>query len=165
MKKHLALTLLIISAPLFIVSCVSSLLKDGPPTFSNEIKITSPQAPYNEMKTSVFPSWKNTKSGNVISIISDCNENSYYKLSNLHQLVEDSLESITLIKEEPLVLQNKPAASRHISALLDGHQIEVKTVSFKRKSCGYVTSLSGKTGQIAQDQNLFNQFISGFIFE
>ncbi len=165
MKKQLVATLIIIAIPFFFVSCVSSLLKDKPPTFSQEIKLTPPKPPFKKTETSVFPSWKSNKTGNVIAIVSNCNENSSYKLSSLHQLIEDSLEDVKTLKEETIALQNRPALLKAITAQLDGYLIEIYSVSFKRKSCGYVASLSGKLNSLTPDKNQFEQFINGFSFE
>lgn len=165
MKKQLAATIIIISIPFLFVSCVSSILKEKPPTFSTEIKIIDPAAPFVKTDTSVFPSWKNPKTGNVISIVSDCSDISSYKLSSLHQLIEEPLDEIKVIKEETSALQNRPALFRVINAQLDGRLIEVRSVSFKRKSCGYVASLSGKLNTLSADQIQFDKFLSGLKFE
>ncbi|MBY0553651.1 hypothetical protein K2P97_03925 [bacterium] len=164
MKKQLVATLIIVSLPFIFVSCVSSILKDAPPTFSKEIKLTEPTSPFIKMDTSVYPSWKNLKSGNVISIISNCSD-SDSKLSNLHQIIESSLDNIKVIKEETLTLQNRPAFARNINAVLDGVEIEIQSISFKRKSCGYVASLSGKLNNLTNDRKQFDQFLNGFSFE
>ena len=165
MKKQLVATLIVISTPFMFVSCVSSLLKDAPPTFSKEITLTPPPAPFQKMNTSVYPSWKNAKSGNVISIISDCAQDSSFKLSSLHQIIESSLDNVKVVQEETISLKGRTAFSRAISAHLDGLQIEVQSVTFKRKSCGYVASLSGKQGNLSSDKAHFDEFISGFSFE
>lgn len=165
MKKQLVVTILLLSMPLFYVSCVSSLLKESPPTFSKEIKYIEPPAPFARMNTSVFPSWRNPKTGNVISIISDCDANSSLTLSNLHLILEDSLTQVQVIKEESTALQDRPAYFKNITARLDGHDIEVTSISFKRKSCGYVSSLSGKKDGLTQDQNIFGDFNRGLSFE
>lgn len=165
MKKQLVATLFIIAVPFFFVSCVSSLLKEKPPSFSKEIKLTAPKLPFIKTETSVFPSWKNNSTGNVISIVSDCSDASSYKLSTLHQLIEDSLDDIKVLKEETIALQNRPALLKVVTANLDGQPIEVRSVSFKRKACGYLASLSGKTNSLIKDTPQFEQFISGLVFE
>lgn len=165
MKKQLVATLIIIAIPLFFVSCVSSILKDKPPTFSRKIKLIDPKPPFIKTEASVYPSWKSTKTGNVIAIVSDCSETSSYKLSNLYLLIEDPLENIKVLKEETIALQNRPAISRHITAQLDRQPIEVQSISFKRNSCGYVASLSGKINNLESDKRPFEQFINGFSFE
>lgn len=165
MKKQLVATLFIIAVPFFFVSCVSSLLKEKPPSFSTEIRLTAPKAPFGKTETSVFPTWKNSQTGNVISIVSDCNEGATNKLSTLHQLIEDSLDDVKIMKEETMALQNRPALLKFITANLDGQPIEVHSVSFKRKSCGYLASLSGKPNSLFKDTGHFDQFINGFGFE
>lgn len=165
MKKQLVATFIILLLPFAFGSCVSSLLKEAPPTFSNEILIKSPTKPFVKTETSIYPSWKNTQTGNVISIISDCKENSPYKLSNLHLILESSLENIQVSAENTITLNNKPAFHRVIKAQLDGSPIEIQSVSFKRKSCGYVASLSGKENNLSTDQKQFEQFINGFSFK
>jgi hypothetical protein len=165
MKKQLVATLIIVSIPFLFASCVSTLLKGSPPTFSKEISLSSPGPDFTKTDTSVFPSWKNSKTGNVISIVSDCSENAYYSLSSLHQLIESSLEDISVVKEENISLLDKAAFSKTINAELDGSEIEVQSVSFKRKSCGYVASLSGKRNNLAPDQASFQNFLNGFKFE
>lgn len=165
MKRQLAATLIVFVAPFLFVACVSSILKEAPPTFSREINLKDPAAPFVRMKTSVFPSWKSKTSGNVISVVSDCDRNSPQALSQLHRIVEDSLTSIEVIAEEGAFLHEKPALSKNIKAELDGSPIEVLSLSFKRKSCGYVTSLSGKIGTLTQDRAVFDQFNQGLTFE
>lgn len=165
MKKQLVATLFIIAVPFFFVSCVSSILKERPPSFSTEIRLTAPKAPFAKTETSVFPTWKNSQTGNVISIVSDCNDGATNKLSTLHQLIEDSLEEINVVKEETMALQNRPALLKILTASLDGQPIEVRSVSFKRKSCGYLASLSGKPNSLLKDTVHFDHFIQSFGFE
>jgi|GEM_PF-5270249 len=165
MKKQLVATICIIFVPFLFASCVSSLLKDKPPSFSHEIKLVAPGKPFVKTDTSIYPSWKNTITGNVISVVSDCNENSTYKLSHLHQLLEDSLENIIVIKEESTLFQKKPALSRIIQAKLDEQPIEIYSVSFKRKSCGYIAAYSGKINGLEADKFQFEKFINDFGFE
>lgn len=165
MKKQLVASLLIVSLPFLFVSCVSSLLKENPPTFSQEISYLAPAEPFVKMSTPVFPSWKNNKTGNVITIVSDCNPSSSFTLPGLHRMIENSIESPQIIKEENIQFQDKPAVAHRVSGKLDGLDIEVYSVSFIRKSCGYVSSLSGKKGALDSDQKNFEQFIQGFSFE
>ena len=166
MKKQIFATFFIIIIPFLVSSCVSSLFKAKPPTFSQEILLTEPHSPFTRTKTSVFPSWKNSSTGNVIAIVSDCSENSSYnKLSNLNQLIESPLEEVTLIHETPITLYNKPAILRTIHAKLDGQPIEVLSAVFKKKSCGYVATLSGKLNNLVADEKEFKKFIKGFGFK
>lgn len=165
MKKQLVATLLIIASPFLMVSCVSSLLKEKAPTFSKDIQFKDPQFGFSKVNLSVYPAWKNSKSGNVISIISDCNENGVASLSSLHQLITGSIEDSKTIKQELLSFKDKPALLYLTEGSLDGQPIAIRSISFKRKDCGYVSSLSGKPNSLDSDLNAFNSFNESFSFE
>lgn len=165
MQKQLVATFIIILMPFLFVSCVSSLFKDKAPTFSREIRLRAPEAPFKETDTSVYPSWKSSASGNVISIVSDCSQISSYSLSSLHQLIENSLQNVHTVKEEQVSIQGRPSLSKVIEGELDGFPIEVRSVSFMKKSCGYVGSLSGKKGSLDGDQAEFDRFLNNMSFE
>lgn len=166
MKKQIFNTILIIIIPIFFVSCVSSLFKAKPPTFSDEIQITEPLPPFMKTETSVFPSWKNKATGNVIAIVSECNTNSANNnLAGLHQVIDSTLEDVVLIREESILLYNKPALLRTVHARLDGNPIEVQSAVFTKKSCSYAATLSGKLNNLLSDVVIFKKFINGFGFE
>lgn len=165
MKKQLAATFLIITSPFLIVSCVSSLLKEKAPTFSKDIQYKDPQSGFSKVNLSVYPAWKNSKTGNVISIVSDCNENGVASLANLHQLITSSVEEAKTVKQEQLTFKDKPALLYLTEGSLDGQPISIRSLSFKRKDCGYVSSLSGKPASLEVDLAAFNAFNESFSFE
>lgn len=165
MKKQLAATFLIIASPFLMVSCVSSLLKEKAPTFSKDIQFKDPQAGFSKVNLSVYPAWKNAKTGNVISVISDCNENDVSSLSSLHQLITASIEEAKTVKQESITFKERPALSYLTEGQLDGQAIAVRSMSFKRKKCGYVSSLSGKPSSLDSDLQTFNAFNESFSFE
>ncbi len=165
MKKQLVSALIIIISPILFVACVSSLLKEKAPTFSSEINYAEPSAPFIYSNKSVFPSWKNKKTGNVLSVLSDCQNGAAASLGELQRLIEDSVENPNRLKESFISYQNKPALLRTIHAELDNSSIEIRSMTFKRLSCGYVVSLSGKPEQIGLDQNHFDAFLKSLSFK
>jgi hypothetical protein len=165
MKKQLVTTIIIVLLPFLFVSCISNLLKEKAPTFSKEVKVKEPAAPFESQSTSVYPSWKSSKTGNVIAIISDCDQNSTISLQQMHLLLEDSLNEIKVAKEETTEINSKPAYFKSITGLLDGFAIEIRSFSFKRKSCTYLSSLSGKKDNLEQDMEAFKQFNTNLSFE
>lgn len=165
MKKQLAATILIIALPFLMVSCVSSILKEKAPTFSKDIQFKDPQSGFSKVNLSVYPAWKNAKTGNVISLVSDCNENDPSSLAALHQLITASIENAKVTKQETLTFKEKPALLYMTEGQLDGQAIWVRSISFKRKDCGYVSSLSGKPSSLESDLSTFNSFNESFSFE
>ncbi|MCC2679257.1 MAG: hypothetical protein K0R29_1833 [Pseudobdellovibrio sp.] len=165
MKKQLVTTILVALFPILFTACVSSMLQGSPPTFSKDVRLINPASPFVATKNSVFPSWKSSRTGNVITIISECDPNSSASLSVLHRMVEEPLSGIQILKEENVTFQNKPAVFKAVKAELDGQAIELQSLSFRRKSCGYVSTLSGKPGNLQQDENEFSRFNAGLQFE
>lgn len=164
MKKQLIATFIIMSFPFLIVSCVSSLLQEKAPTFSKSIQFTDPKDPFYRLNKSIYPAWKNKNTGAVISIISDCTDQTQ-SLMNLQQLILDSIEQPKIVKQEQITFQNKPANFVTATGQLEQNDIEVHSISFKRKGCGYVTSLSGKINSLQNDQKSFKDFNESFRFE
>ena len=162
MKKQLVASLILIVTPILLVSCVSSLLQEKAPTFSSEVKYTEPRAPFVRLNKSVYPSWKNKETGNVISIVSDCSE---ITLEGLQQLIEGSLDKVITVAKENVTYKNKPALGQVTVGLIDSQQIQINSKSFKRKNCGYVTSLSGRIKNLDVDKTNLLQFEESLTFE
>ncbi len=164
MKKQLVASLILITFPIFLVSCVSSLLKESPPTFSKDVKWSEPATPFEKMSTPVYPAWKSATTGNVISIVSDCGSSTGPGLLGLHQLIESSVEEFKLVKEQKLLFQNQASIVHYSEGELDGAPIEIQSMSFRRKQCGYLTTLSGKRNNLDGDRKIFQQFNDGLRF-
>ena len=165
MKNQLAAALFIVLSPIVFVSCVSSLLAEKAPTFSKEVGFTAPPLPFYFLNKSVFPSWKNRSTGNVLSILSDCQPGNPTSLNDLQRLIEDSVENSVRVKENLSTYQNHPALNRTIRAELDGSPLEIRSMAFKKANCGYVVSLSGKSEQLNLDQNQFDLFVKSLTFK
>ncbi len=165
MKKQLAATIFTIAFPILMVSCVSTILKEKEPTFSKQINYKDPQVNFVKLNVSVYPTWKNSKTGNVISIVSDCSENFSGTLTSLQQLIAGSIEEAKIMKQESITLQGKPALLYLTEGQLDGQPIAVRSISFKRKACGYVSALSGRPTSLAADLKAYESFNESFSFE
>lgn len=165
MKKLLVAAILIILSPLFIISCVSTLLQEKAPTFSSEVHFIAPPVPFIRMNKSIFPSWKNKNTGNILTILSDCQAGNTASLSELQRLIEDSVENPNRLTESYIAFQEKPALQRLIRAEVDGSPLEIKSIAFKRISCGYVVSLSGKPEKINLDRASLESFLTSLTFK
>lgn len=165
MMKQLLATLILVLTPFLLASCVSSLLKEKPPTFSDEVTFTSPKTPFFRLTKSVYPSWKNKQTGNVLSIFSDCQTGMTSTLSELQRIIEDSVENSKRLAENQIQYQNKPALQRTLSGEVENNSIQIKSIAFKRLNCGYVVSLSGKPEQLHLDDNAFELFIQSLTFK
>ena len=165
MMKHLLVTLILVLTPFLLVSCISSLLKEKAPTFSDEVNYTSPKPPFFRLTKSVYPSWKNKITGNVLSIFSDCQNGMTSSLGDLQRIIEDSIDNSKRLTENQIQYQNKPALQRTLTGEVENNSIQIKSMSFKRLNCGYVVSLSGKPEQLRLDDTAFELFIKSLTFK
>lgn len=151
--------------PILLASCVSSLLKEKAPTFSSEINFRPPALPFVMLNQSVYPSWKNKNTGNVLSIFSDCQSDNSLSLVDLLRIIEDSVENLSKVSESSLTFQNKPALQRVIRGDLDNSPIQIKSTAFRKSNCGYVVSLSGKPDQLKLDEKALEAFTQSLNFK
>lgn len=150
---------------LLFSSCISSILKEAPPTFSKEILFQEPPSDFVRMSKSVFPAWKSKNTSNVISIISDCSESSIYTLDDLHQLISGSLDKPNVTLKESTQFKGRPAQKRTIEGEIDGNSIQIRSLSFRKNNCGYVTSLSGRPKVIQNDEKAYEHFNESLSFK
>jgi hypothetical protein len=149
---------------LFLNSCLSSLLKEPAPTFSDEIQLPAVISEFTQQKTSTYPSWKNKKTSNVISVISECSDVNL-TLKSAHAMITNAVESETVLEEKKSKHKDLPAYFRKISGQIDGHDLEIQSLSFKYKNCFYVSSISGSKEKIAQDVNTWTTFNQSIEFK
>ena len=157
----------VITYSLFLTSCsVSSLLnlKEAAPVFSNEIILPDLPVDFVIKKDTSFPSWKNTKTANMISVLSDCS-NSDMNLKNAHAVITNAIDNEIVIEEKKVEFKNTSGFYRKVTGRIDGHYIEIQSTSFKFKKCFYVTSLSGLLEKTASDLQLWQTFNQNIEFK
>lgn len=126
----------------FTTGCISNLLKEPAPTFSNDILLPALSDEFIQQKTSAYPSWKSKKTSNVILVISECSDPNL-NLKSAHSLITSALENEKVIEEKKTTFKKNPAYYRKVSGLVDGLDIDIVSTSFKYKDCIYISSLSG----------------------
>lgn len=137
--------------------CISSLFKEPPPQFSQEIIVPEPPKGFSALKTSTYPSWKNDNTQNVISLISDC-KNTAYSLVSVHDLITGAMETPKTLEEKMNQLNGRSTYFKKTAGSLDGHNIQTLSTSLKNKDCYYLSFLSGNPERISQDLAAWNEF-------
>ena len=155
-KKHPTALYLALFFGLVISGCISNILKEKIPAFSEEITFTSP-ASFKELK-SVYPSWKNQETQNVILIISNCDDNKYAP-AYAYMIISENVENpkVSTSKVEGLSLPRQ--VTKQILGSVDEEPVEVQTLSFQHKNCVYISALSGKPYTLAQDYPTWIAFL------
>jgi len=151
-------------ALLFIPGCISNIFREPKPTFSSDVLLPDLSFDFQQLTDNVYPAWKNKNTGNVISIISDCNEG-HFTLKSIHSLMSDSLDSMKVIEEKTATISSKKSYYKKIQGFIDDKPIEIQSYSFQNKKCSYVTSLAGKPDKIGLNFAEFKLFIQKIEFK
>jgi hypothetical protein len=149
---------------LFVPGCISSIFKEPKPTFSKEVVLPEFGSGYYQLRDNVYPAWKDKATGNVISMVSDCNEGSF-NLKSIHGLLSDSLDNVKVIEEKNSELNGRKSYYKKIRGEVDAKAIEIQSYSVQHDKCTYVTSLVGRPEKIEQNQTDFKNFLQKIDFK
>lgn len=149
---------------LLIPGCISNIFKEPKPTFSNEVILPEFSSDFNKLSNNVYPAWKSNTTGNVISIVSDCNEGSF-NLKTIHGLMSDSIDNVKTIEEKAITLNSRKSYFKKVRGEIDGKAIEIQSYSLQNLKCIYVTSLAGNPQKLEINQSDFKNFLQQIDFK
>lgn len=158
-KKHTTALCIALFFGLLISSCVSTLLKEKIPDFSDEISFTEPTKPFKEIDSTAYPSWKNTESQNVILIISTC-DGTKYPVSNAHLTVSENIDDPKIESGKVDGVKLPRAVAKKIRGTVDDSAVEVQTLAFTYRDCVYLSALSGRPESMAKDLENWKKFLN-----
>ena len=150
--------------PLLFAGCVSSILKEPAPQFSNSIILPTLKSEFEKNSDSNFPAWKHKSSGAILSIFSEC-DNPESTLNDAHRLISDSVESPKLETESRTVIGDKRVFLKNFSAEIEAEPIEIWTASFRNDNCVYVSSISGHPKKPELIKTEWYQFIENIKYK
>lgn len=149
---------------LLVPGCISNIFKEPKPTFSNEIILPELPESFNRLKTPIYPSWKNKNTGNVITVISDCNEG-LYNLKSIHQLMIDSIDRPQIIDEKETQINQRLSYYKKIKGSVDEKTVVIESYSVQQNKCLYIFSLAGKPDGLSANKKDFLQFVEKMSFK
>jgi hypothetical protein len=155
-KKHPTALYISLFFGLVISGCISNILKEKIPDFSEEITFVAPTH-FKEIK-SAYPSWKNNDTQNVILIISNCDDNKYMP-NYASMIISDTIENSKVENSKVDNINLPKQVAKQIHGSIDGERVEVQTLSFQHKNCVYISALSGKPSSIAKDFEIWKTFL------
>ncbi|MCM2353228.1 MAG: hypothetical protein NDI63_06375 [Pseudobdellovibrio sp.] len=149
---------------LLIPGCISNIFKEPKPTFSNEVVLPEFNSGFNQLNDNVYPAWKSKDTGNVISIVSDCNDGNF-SLKSIHSLMSDSLDLVKVLEEKPTTLNGRKSYYKVVRGEIEGKAIEIQSYSLQHNKCTYVTSLAGNPEKVKLNQEHFKNFLQKIDFK
>ncbi len=155
-KKHPKALYIAIFFGLVISGCISNILKEKIPAFSEDIIFTPPAA-FKEIK-SVYPSWKNPDTQNAILIISNCDDNKYSP-NYAYMIISENVDNPKVENSKVDNVNLPKQVAKKITGFVEEESVEVQTVSFQHKNCVYISALSGRPQSVAKDFENWKTFL------
>lgn len=149
---------------LLIPGCISNIFKEPKPTFSKDVVMPEFNSDFNQLRENVYPAWKSKTTGNVISMVSDCNEGNF-NLKSIHGLMSDSIDKVKVIEEKNTTLNTRKSYFKKVRGEIEGKAIEIQSYSLQHLKCTYVASLAGNPDKINLNQNEFKAFLEKIDFK
>lgn len=147
-----------------ILGCVSvNLGPDNTAKRAVGVKVTDPTAPFSrEARTDVDGAWKNGKTGNLISYLTDCQDSTDPSLDSIVQGAVMGLSDLKIESSDSPTIQGRE--SRHViaSGKVDGVPSKIDLLAFKRNHCIYILSYVGVQKAFDLDHSQFGKFIQDF---
>ena len=144
-------------------SCVSVSLGQREIKRASGIRLTEPSAPLAKISRSdVDAAWKNSANGNLLSYISDCQDETDPPLDMIVQGALGGLSELQMESKESPLVQGREARRVKASGKVDGVPTKIDLVTFKRDNCIYILSYVGVEKSFGVDHAQFDQFLKGF---
>ena len=157
--KYFFITAMII-VPL--VGCVSVNMKPEQATKSEGYSFANPGNNFEEWKTDLADhAWKSTKTGNMISVISECSKKKDPSLTSIEGEALQALTDVKVLSTEEKIFSGRGALQTTVQGKLDGIRMKMEVLSIKKNFCSYTFSYTGRDNQFEQEAAIFSQFLSG----
>lgn len=148
---------------LTLASCVTVKLANEPGQKASGVEYKAPPKPFEkDSRNEVDAAWKNSKNGNVISYLSDCNDPTDPPLEQIVAGITSGLADLKVMEESSPMVQDREAKRVHASGKVDGVPSEIELLAFKRNHCIYILSYIGVKKAFSENRAEFNRFVDGF---
>lgn len=107
--------------------------------------------------------WKNSKNGNTISYLSECNGHSDPTYETIREGILSGLRDVNIEKQEMRKFNNRQAFISIVSGSVDGIPTKLKIIILKKDNCIFVITYVGLNPFYDEDEKTFNNFIEGFV--
>lgn len=125
------------------------------------VEYSEPSAPFKSLKVEqVDAAWIHNRSGNIISFSSECGTDP--SLEQMSAEVLNSLDSHEEIDNEEIDYNGRKALTSTVNGKLDGVNVSLRYLVFKKNSCNFTLTHSGKSSSFKESESAFEAFLKGF---
>lgn len=153
--KHLSILIIVI----FITACVSVTLKTEPTKPAEGVAYQQPADPFEKAGDKKYPSWIQKKTGNIISLFSECSSQDI-SLSQLQNDAMTALDESKIVREEKIIFDDREALKTWIEGKTNGIDSKLLVLNFKKADCRYTVSYGGRNKHFEKDLAAFDQFVA-----
>ncbi len=163
MKLTVRIAALICCFLLGTLSCVSVNLGDHTAKRAKGVSVSPPGQPFSaQAREDVDAAWKNNKNGNLISYLSDCQDETDPSLDNIVEGALAGLSGLHLESTQNPTILGREGRRVAATGKVDGVPTQIDLLAFKRNRCIYLLSYVGVERSFALDHAHFDTFIQGF---
>lgn len=154
---------IVVASAWFPVGCVSVKLETKTAKRNNHVKYDSPAKPFEKIRNDqVDVAWKNTRTGGIISFVSECGGATDQSLETLRSEVLQGLSEEKILNETTQSYLAREALRSSLSGSVDGVASSIELLIFKKDGCSYILTLVSTPKTIATDKPSFEKFLAGF---
>jgi hypothetical protein len=148
---------------LLLSGCVSVKIGGAKGVPATGISLEAPAAPFKEIKSSSADrAWLSDKTGNTISYFSECGNPNDPSLATLESDALTALNDYQTLKSQDLTFNERAARQTTAHGQVDGVDVQLMVVVFKRNSCNYTVSYGGVQKNFDKESGAFQKFLSKF---
>ncbi|MCC7402979.1 MAG: hypothetical protein IT288_01145 [Bdellovibrionales bacterium] len=148
---------------IFGVSCVSVRLAENEIKKAEGVRFSAPNGDFVAFTPDhLDAAWKNSKNGNSISFLSDCDEKSDPSLTSVQQGILNGLAKQEVVDSSYKPFNGRQALFTRVKGEVDGIPSQVQMVILKKNKCLYVITYVGLEAQFESNRADFENFVQGF---
>jgi len=153
----------------FLLGCVSvdQILIPPVPKKAEGLQFTSPssypKSDFKEVKNSTVDlAWQNTKNGNTIAYLSECNPKTDPSLKAMEAENLAALTNVEIVETNDTNYNEREALISTVNGQVDGVEVRIRQVIFKKNGCNFTLSYVGRRKFFDKDEKTFKLFVEGF---
>jgi hypothetical protein len=149
---------------LMSTSCVSVELNKSKPAARNEdVKFSSPASPFEEIKSNDLDrGWRNSKNGNSISFITECQDGVDPTLENIYKGILKNVSNVEAISKNTITYNGREALRAVITGNVDGVLSKIDFVIFKKNGCTHIITYVALATSFDTNSGDFQKFVEGY---
>jgi hypothetical protein len=148
---------------LSLLACVSVSIKPPTVSKSSEYRFQPPAKPFEKMNSDQADhAWQNPRNGNTLAILTGCSPDKDPSLATLESDVIQALNTYKVLSSQDFTFQDRAAKRSLVEGTVDGIQVKLDFVIFKKRNCSYTLTYVGRSSNFDLDLASFEKFLTGF---